>query len=433
MRQRFSNLGKNVLFGSVAVLWVCACSNSSDNPGSEGSAGGTGAVGSKTTTAANNGGSTGKSSTTKSASGGAKSTSSKAESKGGSKATSADTEASGGSGSDDVGGSSNSGGKSSKTSGSSKGGSSSSASSSTGGKSSSATGGSEAGGKSSSGGSSNPTGGTTSSDTGPVSCPSTVLKSGDSDKKIQVGSDSRAYILHVPAKYDGTKPVPLVIDFHGITGSGSGERTSSPYPAQTDPDGVIMAFPTGASGPMGNAWNVGPCCVANVDDVAFAKAIVADIEKVACIDPKRVYAVGFSMGGGMSHYLACHAADVFAAVAPAAFDLLKENVDACKPARPISVISFRSTGDSVVSYSGGLSSVVQGMPITFLGAKGTFQKWAELNGCTGSPSAEDSKGCSTYSSCKEGVQVTLCTKQGGQHEPGDASVAWPLLKQHPMP
>ena len=44
---------------------------------------------------------------------------------------------------------------------------------------------------------------------------------------------------------------------------------------------------------------------------------------MACVDPKRVYAAGFSMGGGMAHYLACHAADVFAAVAPSAFDLLR--------------------------------------------------------------------------------------------------------------
>jgi polyhydroxybutyrate depolymerase len=35
----------------------------------------------------------------------------------------------------------------------------------------------------------------------------------------------------------------------------------------------------------------------------------------------------------MSHYLGCEAADVFAAVAPAAFDLLEENT--CAPSRPI--------------------------------------------------------------------------------------------------
>ena len=61
--------------------------------------------------------------------------------------------------------------------------------------------------------------------------------------------------------------------------------------------------------------------MANVDDVAFARALVAQVSTTACIDPKRVYATGFSMGGGMAHYLACHAADVFAAVAPASFDL----------------------------------------------------------------------------------------------------------------
>ncbi len=248
-----------------------------------------------------------------------------------------------------------------------------------------------------------------------------------------MGGTSRTYILHVPSKYDGTKPVPLVVDFHPLGGSGSSESGSSPYKAQTDPEGVITAYPDGKRGPSGGAWSVGPCCVADTDDVAFAKALVADVEKVACIDPKRVYAVGFSMGGGMSHYVACHAADVFAAVAPAAFDLLNENQDGCTPPRPITVVSFRSTGDPVVPYNGGYSSVVSGMPITFLGAKGTFQKWAAIDQCTGSPSAEDNNGCSTYSSCKGSVQVTLCTKQGGTHEPGNATVGWPLLKKYTLP
>lgn len=266
-----------------------------------------------------------------------------------------------------------------------------------------------------------------------ASCPMPALKPGDSDGMLTSGGNNRVYKLHVPAAYDGKKAVPLVIDFHGLSGDGKGELGSSPYPAQTDADGVIMAFPTGLPGPSSNAWNVGPCCVKNTDDVAFAKALVAEIAKTACIDAKRVYAVGFSMGGGMSHYLACHAADVFAAVAPAAFDLLKENVDDCKPQRPISVVSFRSTGDGVVNYAGGYSMAVQGMPINFLGAKATFEKWAQLNQCSGAASAEDANGCASYSGCAGGVDVVLCTKQGGTHEPGNAKVAWPLLKMHTLP
>ena len=260
-----------------------------------------------------------------------------------------------------------------------------------------------------------------------------ALMAGDTTKMITVGASKRSYVLHVPPKYDGTKPAPLVVDFHGLSGSGMAERRSSPYVAQTDPEGVVMAFPTGLSGPSGAAWDVGPCCVADVDDIAFAKALVADVMTTACIDAKRVYAVGYSMGGGMSHYIACHAADVFAAVAPAAFDLLEENVDDCVPTRPITVVSFRGTSDPIVAYAGGLSSVVAGMSITFLGAKGTFERWAKINQCNGAPSAPDANGCESYSSCMGGTEVMLCTKQGGGHDPGNASVAWPKLKQHVMP
>jgi polyhydroxybutyrate depolymerase len=178
---------------------------------------------------------------------------------------------------------------------------------------------------------------------------------------------------------------------------------------------------------------VGPCCVAGVDDVAFARAVVAQIKSIACIDPARVYAVGVLTGGGMAHYVACHAADVFAAAAPAAFDLLAENVDGCTPARPITVISFRGTAaDSRVPYTGGPSALVPGMPLTFLGAQGTFEAWARIDRCVGAASAPDANGCSSYAGCAGGVEVILCTKEGGREEPGDARIAWPVLARHTL-
>ncbi len=267
---------------------------------------------------------------------------------------------------------------------------------------------------------------------GSVTCPTPVLKSGDTNQTVMVGSTSRTYILHVPSAYMGDKAVPLVVDFHPLGGSGMSEEQSSPYKAQTDPEGVITAYPNGLSGPSGGAWNVGPCCVANVDDVAFARALVTQVESKACIDTKRVYAVGFSMGGGMSHYVACHAADVFAAAAPASFDLLKENEAGCTPPRPIALLSFRSSDDPIVPYAGGASSLVSGMPVTFLGAVGTFQKWASIDGCTGSATAADSNDCQYYNTCSAGVKVGLCTMMAG-HAPGKANIGWPFLKQFTLP
>jgi polyhydroxybutyrate depolymerase len=134
----------------------------------------------------------------------------------------------------------------------------------------------------------------------------------------------------------------------------------------------------------------------------------------------------------MVYDLACKAADVFAAVSPAAFDLLQETVGDCKPSRPITEISFRGTASTRVLYAGGASALVPGMPITFLGAEGTFQRWAQIDGCTGAASTEDSNGCASYSGCMDGVDVILCTKQGGREEAGDATVAWPVLKRHSL-
>jgi polyhydroxybutyrate depolymerase len=273
----------------------------------------------------------------------------------------------------------------------------------------------------------------TSGDGPGSTCPLASLSAGDMTRTVRVGSGSRSYVLHIPAAYDGSRPAPLVVDFHANGGSGSLERSTSLYPAVTDAEGVVMAFPTGLSGPLGPAWNVGPCCVANVDDVAFSRVLVAEVKTIACIDPKRIYATGTLTGGGMAYYLGCNAADVFAAIAPASFDLVEENVADCKPSRPISVISFRGTAAQLVPYAGGPSSFVPGMPVTFLGAEASFQKWAELDQCGGSASSADGNGCSSYANCQDGVEVILCTKQGGGDDAGNATVAWPVLKRHRLP
>jgi len=266
----------------------------------------------------------------------------------------------------------------------------------------------------------------------PLACAPAGLTPGDSTRSLVVAGVSRSFILHVPAAVDDNTAAALVLDFHGLGESAAKERASSPYPQTLDAEGAIMAFPEGLSGPAGAGWNVGPCCVANVDDVAFARAVVAEVERLACIDTRRVYAVGVLTGGGMAHYLACHAADVFAAVAPAAFDLLQENQADCVPARPVSVVMFRGTADSRVPYDGGASTLVPGLPLTFLGARASLERWAEIDGCTDTASAPDQNGCSGYSACAGGAEVILCTKQGGREEPGDPAVSWPILQRHPL-
>ncbi|HVU01408.1 MAG TPA: PHB depolymerase family esterase [Polyangiaceae bacterium] len=266
----------------------------------------------------------------------------------------------------------------------------------------------------------------------PVACPSTALAPGDTNASIDVGGTTRTYIRHVPTSYTGETPVPLVVDLHPLFGNGAAERLNSGYGPLSDQEGFVVVWPDGIDA----AWNIGPCCTTSrtVDDEGFIRALVKKISEEACIDPKRVYATGYSMGGGLSHYLACNAADVFAAVAPSAFDLLSASEEPCAPSRPITVISFRGTADLIVPYAGGASNPPNGLPVTihFQGAQNTFATWANLDGCTGSPT-DAGNGCSTYSQCDAGVEVTLCTAVGGGHVTGDAHVGWEMLKRHPMP
>lgn len=245
-----------------------------------------------------------------------------------------------------------------------------------------------------------------------------------------MGGRSRSYNIHVPNSYPTDRYVPLVLRFHGLGGNG-GQEINSGYRSIADQEGFILVAPTGAAGSVGNAWNVGTCCTSDrsVDDVAFAKAIVEDVKKVANIDVKRIYATGFSMGGGMTHYLACHASDVFAAFAPEAFDLLQENVNQCNPGRAVPLLSQRSSNDSLVIYNGGRDCLT-GTCINFLGAVNTNNTWKQKNGCTNQTTQQGQ--CTISTQCTDGVETGLCTLNNG-HSPGDANTGWNFMKRFTLP
>ena len=269
--------------------------------------------------------------------------------------------------------------------------------------------------------------------TAPKTCASGAgtLRSGRAS--ISIGGVNRSYIVHVPPSYRGDKAVPLLVDLHPLFMNASFEQGNSGYQAIANREGFIVVYPDGVRAGLGTGWNIGPCCTKGNDE-EFILKLVEKIKGSACIDEKRVYAAGYSMGGGMSHYLACNAADVFAATSPAAFDLLVESEMPCKPARPISVIIFRGTADAIVPFRGGASTPPNGGggTIHFEGAEGTFKRWAQINGCTGGPTS-GTAGCRTYGDCKGGVEVTLCVAQGGGHVTGDATFAWSRLSKYAIP
>jgi polyhydroxybutyrate depolymerase len=269
---------------------------------------------------------------------------------------------------------------------------------------------------------------------GELTCPANALAAGDQERQVTINDTVRTYTMHVPANYGGNAPVPLVLDFHPMgLGALQWEEANSGYKALSDQEGFIVVWPHG----LENSWNLGPCCTTSttIDDFGFARAIVRQLAIEACIDPRRIYAVGDSMGGSMAYYLACKQAEIFASIAVSSMDLFADSQLTCEPSRPVAEISFRGTADTVVPYAGGTSSPPGHSEFvnTLLGAVGTFEKWAAIDQCAGEPSAADANGCSTYSNCQDGTVVTLCSVQDGGQVMGDANTAWSMLKAHPMP
>jgi polyhydroxybutyrate depolymerase len=275
-----------------------------------------------------------------------------------------------------------------------------------------------------------------------MGCPATaMLAPGDSTRTITVGGIERTYLVHVPPSYAGTTAVPVVFDMHPKGVTASTWLLATPWSSIADREGFIVVRPDG----YGQTWNVGRCCdpaMSTVDDVAFVRAMVAALERDACVDSKRIYATGCSNGGGMAYRLACDAADIIAAIAPVDFDCLTGPTNTpscanCNPVRPVSECQFRGLLDTSAPYNGGPTTVVPG--IDFPGAQANFSNWGMLNSCTGQPQAQTAHStCQTYPTCGGGVETTLCTDPLGLHCTGyytfgTADIAWEMFSRHRLP
>lgn len=226
---------------------------------------------------------------------------------------------------------------------------------------------------------------------------------------VDADGRSRSYDLFIPTNYSGTEDVALVVNFHGLTGNPQQQANLSGFNDVAEERGMVVAYPAG----IDNSFNSGLCCGGaysqGVNDVAFARALVDQVATLLCIDRARVYVMGMSNGGHMAHLLACQAADVFAASASVTGVLNLAPFD-CTPSRPISMMDFHGTSDSIVPYGGtglGFPAVPQMM-----------SDWAGRNNCGDVPNVSFEQGdmrCETWPACEDDVEVTLCTVTGGGH------------------
>ncbi len=263
---------------------------------------------------------------------------------------------------------------------------------------------------------------------------SATLAPGNYTRSMVFDAQTREYDIHVPPSYDGTTPVPLVLDFHGFTATKNSQHIISGFAPLSDTKGFIVVYPQG----LFNSWNAGTCCgqavAQGIDDVGFSRALISAVAAEANIDRRRVYATGLSNGGAMTQRLACEAADAFAAAAPMAYPIPLIPLSSCQPSRPMPVLMFMGLTDQLVSYTTAAPS---------------FDHWRDVDGCgNGSPEQTVVSGasfCETHTVCADGVQAGLCSILSTSPMPFEghilyanddfnlAEVAWDFLSQFTLP
>ena len=218
---------------------------------------------------------------------------------------------------------------------------------------------------------------------------------------IQSGGQSRGFAMRLPDNYDNSKPYWLIFGFHWNGGNskevdtgGSNGYISAHFGLQKiSNNGAIFVAPDGISAGWANSGG---------RDLTFVDDMVKLIEDNYCVDTTRLYANGFSYGGGMSYAIACARAKVFRAVA------IYEGaqLSGCEGGNdPIAYWQMAGTTDNTCTIS-------MATPMR--------DKFAKNNGCT-IPATEPPRPtsisqphiCTDYTGCSSGHPLRWCVHPAG--------------------
>jgi len=249
--------------------------------------------------------------------------------------------------------------------------------------------------------------------TAALSCsPARTATAGRIERTIVSGGVERRYLLHVPPAYDGTEAVPLLLAFHGFTMDADFFAAYTNFGRVADAEGFIVVAPDGTGEPK--RWNSNNA-TGGIDDLRFVDDLLTELTSSLCIDGERVYAVGYSNGGGMVQALACTTPTRFAAIA-----MVAATYGACREDVPM--IAFHGLLDPIVPFEGMELPPDQGGGV-FPNVRRSVSEWARNVGCDGLatisrpwPGVE----LSTYKRCfrSDGEVLLYTIIDGGHTWPG---------------
>ena len=224
------------------------------------------------------------------------------------------------------------------------------------------------------------------------------------------GMQPRTYYLHVPASYQPSQAVPLLLAFHSRSTDGREILRTSQFVGWAADMNFIVAAVNGAVHEGASSWNAGNCCTNATtyeeNDVLLASTIIDFVESNYAVDQSRVWASGHSNGGMMAYRLACDLSDKITAIAVVTGALVD---DTCNPTKPVSILHIHGNLDTTIPFHGGGKFET---PSIFH----SVQEMAYKNSCTGSPRDSSDEIEERYIwNCTSGVETQLVNYQEQSH------------------
>ncbi|VUC29883.1 unnamed protein product [Clonostachys rosea] len=217
---------------------------------------------------------------------------------------------------------------------------------------------------------------------------------------FQSGGRDRTYRFHLPSNYDPQKAYPVVMAFHGRTGSPQGFEGTTQFSNEKTYPNIIAAYPAGVN----KSWEGPSYAVPGVSDLQFTTDLVNRMKSKFCIDEARIYAAGHSNGGGFVNTLACSSTHgkhfaAFAGAASALYTDLNGDVN-CKPYKsPLPILESHGTADTTVPYNGGPGAGGQLPAIPEW-----LSRWAKRNKCVNPVTTKLADGITEQSWTCDGIK-----------------------------
>ena len=282
---------------------------------------------------------------------------------------------------------------------------------------------------------------------------------GTREESIEHGGLKRTYRIHVPSSYDGSKEVPLVLVFHAGGGSGRSAERNFGFNRLSDQEGFLVVYPDGIAHQL-NDGRIGErfAKVRGVDDVDFVRALIEHLAQSHKIDPRRIYATGFSSGGFLTHRLGWELSDTLAAIGSVAGTLDPREASRFAPKHPVHVLQIHGSKDVIVPYEGGEVAGDAAQWGRCIPASAMIALWVIADDCKfpskveNLPENDPNDGTSiqreTYAPGEKGAEVVLYTINGQGHNwagrpapsevtgPSTAEIEaapliWEFFKTHP--